>query len=152
VQKLGLRLLSAADLERARIARDLHDDQAQFLATLKVALNVPKAKAKKLIGELECELRARIAALRPVSMGRLSLRRAIGRELERLEAAGVKTKLLTPVWERGLSKPMRQICFQVVREALANVTRHANAANVVVSLQRRKKVLWLEVVNDGVGA
>ncbi len=150
VRKLGLRLLSAADLERARIARDLHDDQAQLVATLKLALSAPKARAAKLITEIERELRARITALRPATLGRLSLRRAIERELERLKAAGIKTKLLSAISERGLSKPMRQICFQVVREALANVARHAAAAEVVVTLKRRNKALWLEIANDGV--
>jgi signal transduction histidine kinase len=150
VRKLGLRLLTTADLERARIARDLHDDQAQLIATLKLVLSAPKIKARKLVAEIERELRARITALRPTFIGRLSLKRAIQREFGRLKAAGIRSRLVSAVAERGLDKPAREICFQVVREALANVARHTTATEVVVTLERRNRVLRLEVANDGV--
>jgi signal transduction histidine kinase len=150
VRRLGLRMLNAADLERARIARELHDDQAQLLAAIKLALGLPKTKAKSLVAQVERELRGRVSALRPLPVGRISLKGAIERELERLRAAGIKAKLLSDVSERALNKTVRHTCFQVVREALANVARHAVATEVTVRMERRDGALVLDVTNDGV--
>ena len=89
VRQLALRMFAAIDEERARIARDLHDDQAQLLAAAKIALDGPPEAARSIFKQVEEELRRKTRELRPTSIGNASLDEAIEREFGRLNRAGV---------------------------------------------------------------
>jgi signal transduction histidine kinase len=150
-QRLALKLYGAVDSERARIARDLHDDQAQLIATAQVALEAPRAKARRLLAELEETLRVRMRELRPATLGAGSLRAALRGELQRLAAAGLKPKLVQLTGVRGLSRPLQNVCWQIVREAVSNIIRHARARRVELSLERAGGRLRLSITDDGRG-
>ena len=70
VRQLALRMFSAIDEERARIARDLHDDQAQLLAAAKIAIDGPPEAARSIFAQVEGELRRKTRELRPVTLGK----------------------------------------------------------------------------------
>ena len=80
VRQLALRMFAAIDEERARIARDLHDDQAQLLAAAKIALDGPPEAARSIFKQVEEELRRKTRELRPATIGSASLDEAIERE------------------------------------------------------------------------
>src|SRR5208337_1863331 len=103
-QSLALRLFGAIDAERARIARDLHDDQAQLLAAARIALGAPREKARRLFRELEERLRAKLRALRPATLGRATLKSALEAEIGRLKEAGIEVRLLRADGARGLER------------------------------------------------
>ncbi len=131
-------MFAAIDEERARIARDLHDDQAQLLAAAKIALDGPPDAARAIFKQVESELRRKTRELRPASIGNGSLDEAIEREFERLNRAGVRAKLVH--LDNGgaaekISRPVQQLCFQIVREALSNVIRHARAKSVQITIE-----------------
>ena len=92
VRQLALRMFAAIDEERAKIARDLHDDQAQLLAAAQIALDGPREAARSIFKQVERELRRKTRELRPAMLGNASLDQAIEREFERLDRAGVKAK------------------------------------------------------------
>ena len=69
VRQLALRMFSAIDEERARIARDLHDDQAQLLAAAKIAIDGPPEAARSIFEQVEGELRRKTRELRPATLG-----------------------------------------------------------------------------------
>lgn len=148
-RNLALRMLRAAEAERARIARDLHDDNAQLLAAARLALRGRRAQAEAVFKRLEAQLRQRVRELRPATLGRASLARAIESELGRLSAAGIKTAFVRGAGLGSITRPIQQVCFQVVREAFTNVLRHARVARVEVQLGRAHGSVRLEVTSRG---
>jgi signal transduction histidine kinase len=150
VQSLALRLFGAIDAERARIARDLHDDQAQLLAAARLALTAPRAKANRIFAEIEQRLRARLRALRPATLGRATLRAALAAEVQRLADAGIEARLEVK-GARRLKRPLQNVCYQVAREAVSNIIRHSGARHVELSLRQLRDRARLSIVDDGRG-
>jgi len=154
VRQLALRMFAAIDEERARIARDLHDDHAQLLAAAKIALDGPPEAARSIFQQVEEELRRKTRELRPATIGDASLDEAIEREFGRLNRAGVKTKFVH-LDNNGpaekISRPVQQLCFQVVREALSNVIRHAQAKSVRITIENSYAAVRVSVSDDGRG-
>ena len=144
----------AAENERARIARDLHDLLGHSLTTITVKAALARrlgpsdpARAVQEIGEVEAlarrslaDVRAAVANYREVTLaGEL----ASGKEL--LRAAGIAADLPTAV---DVVDPRHQELFGwVLREGLTNVVRHAHASSCAVRLSPSS----VEIVDDGVG-
>jgi len=151
VNRLALRMFAAIDEERLKIARDLHDDQAQLLAAARIALEGDRDAARSIFKQVESELRRKTRALRPATLGKLALSMAIEREFERMQAAGLTAKLLAPGNLESISRPVQQLCFQIVREALSNVIRHARANQVEVTIEITVGAIRLTIRDDGHG-
>jgi signal transduction histidine kinase len=151
VQSLALRLYGAIDAERARIARDLHDDQAQLMTAARIAIEAPRPKARRILREIEQTLRTRLRDLRPATIGRATLRASLEGERQRLIDAGLEARLLRIADARALSRPLQNVCWQVAREAVSNIIRHARARHVELSLERAGDCVRLKVVDDGCG-
>jgi signal transduction histidine kinase len=151
VQRLALRMFGAIDDERARIARDLHDDQAQLLTAARLALEGGRDEAREIFRRLERELRDRIHCLRPASLGHAALGRVLRAEAARLKAAGIRARLTGAASAARISRPVQQLCVQVLREALSNVIRHARATEVEIALVRRPGAALLTVSDNGRG-
>lgn len=151
VRQLGLRMLGAVQEERKRIARDLHDDHAQILAAVRLALNAGAERAAPVLAELEATMRRRLRGLRPATLGSQDLKTALKAELGRLAQTGVRARLAWDAGRRRLSRAVEQGCYQVVREALANVARHSGASRVEVRIERQSGLLRLTVSDNGRG-
>jgi len=144
----------AAENERFRIARDLHDLLGHSLTTITVKAGLARqlgeadpARSQQEIAEVEdlarrslADVRAAVANYRDVTLaGEL----ATGREL--LRAAGIAADLPRAV---DAVDPINQELFGwVVREGLTNVVRHAHADSCSVRLSPSA----VEIVDDGVG-
>ncbi|MGH7924720.1 MAG: sensor histidine kinase, partial [Candidatus Binatus sp.] len=151
VRRLALRMYAAVDEERARIARDLHDDQAQLLAAAKIALEGRRDAARAIFKQVEQELRRKTRELRPATIGSASLDEAVEHEFERLNRAGVQAKLIHAGAAEKISRPVEQLCFLVVRETLSNVIRHARAKSVEVMIEKIDASARVSVSDDGRG-
>src|SRR5260370_1916363 len=153
VRQLALRMFTPIDEERARIARDLHGDQAQLLAAAKIALEGGREEARAIFQQIEDELRRRIRELRPATLSRATLDDAIEREIRRLRGAGLDATLVHAGAAHAsvISRPVQQLCFQVVREALSNVIRHARAKSVEVLVERTPEAARISISDDGRG-
>jgi two-component system sensor histidine kinase UhpB len=144
-------MFAAVDDERARIARELHDDQAQLLAAAKIALEGRGEAARAIFTQVEHELRRKTRALRPATIGNASLVEAIEHESARLSVIGVKAKLTHAGAAEKISRPVQQLCFQVVREMLSNVILHARAKSVQIMIERIDAAARVSVIDDGCG-
>ncbi|WP_406641590.1 sensor histidine kinase [Amycolatopsis sp. WGS_07] len=142
----------AADAERSRISRDLHDLLGHSLTAITVKSNLARRLAAKgdervvdEIGEVEqlsrqalADVRAAVSGYRDVTLaGEL----ARGREL--LRAAGISADLPT-----AADGPHQELFGWVVREGLTNVVRHSRATSCAVTVSANA----VEVRDDGVGA
>jgi signal transduction histidine kinase len=151
VRNLGLRMYAAAETERARIARDLHDHQAQLMAAARIALEAGPDEARAIFKQIEEALRLRVRELRPASLGKTLLADALRYELRRLAEADIKGRLLHPDQMNRLTRPLQELCYQVAREALSNVVRHAGATRVTVEVLKQGGSVRLAIRDNGHG-
>jgi signal transduction histidine kinase len=151
VGRLALRMYAAIDDERARIARDLHDDQAQLLAAAQIALEGGGDEAREIFRQIANELRARIRGLKPPALERITLAEALEAELERMRGQGIDGHLLRGKGAARISAPVQRLCWQVAREALANVARHSGANSVEVEIGRDERYSRVTVRDNGRG-
>jgi signal transduction histidine kinase len=155
------RIVQAADDERRRLERDLHDGAQQRLVSLALNLRLAGAKldsdpaeARELLdetarelGEATTELRELARGLHPAVLSDRGLRPA----LEALAGrAPVPVELGEPPAER-LPAAVESASYFVVAEALTNVARYSGASRAQVSVSRSDGQVEVEVSDDGVG-
>jgi signal transduction histidine kinase len=156
--------ITAADAERARWARELHDQTLQALGGLRVMLASAQRSNPALAGEpaishaiedIELEtdnLRAIITDLRPAVLDDLGVAPAIEALLERRRAAGIDIASDLEMQSlEGLEPALETTIYRVVQEALTNVAKHAEAAAVHVMVGAADTDLVVEVQDDGSG-
>jgi PAS domain S-box-containing protein len=152
--------------ERTRIARELHDELAQWLTALKmdaswIASRLPReheqlvAKAERMKGVVDNTVAAmrRIAAdLRPVMLDDLGLVPAIESLLyDHSDRTGIAVTLTGGVGDAELKEPYATAVYRMVQEALTNVARHSRASAVEVHVEARNEQLFVRVKDDGQG-
>jgi two-component system, NarL family, sensor histidine kinase DevS len=159
--------IAAADAERARWARELHDETLQALGGLRVLLAASvgrgdegtKDKAmREAIQDIEVEianLREIISDLRPSLLDDLGLVPAIEALVERRDGETLRTEahLALPGGGKvsGLSPELETTVYRLIQEALTNVVKHAGASCARVSAGIEGGELLVEVVDDGRG-
>jgi PAS domain S-box-containing protein len=159
---LSGRLIHAQEAERARLARELHDDITQRLARLAIDAG-RAAMADTANGELIRDVRDGLIRLsedvhslsyqlHPALLEDLGLADALKAECERFaqqELIPIKSSVETI--PRGIPFDTGLCLFRVTQEALRNVARHARARAAAVSLRSAKGGLELAVTDSGVG-
>ena len=153
-------VVDAADAERRRLERDLHDGTQQRLVSLAMRLGMARAErpdeaqAHLVIAEAHEEAKAALAELRHLVRG---LHPAV-LEDRGLDAAlsGVVARLPIPVRltvdvQRRPSPTIEAVAYFVVSEGLANIAKHAQASQAEVFVQRTNGRLHIIVSDDGVG-
>ncbi|MGY4928260.1 sensor histidine kinase [Streptomyces sp. 900105755] len=154
-------VLDAADAERRRIERDLHDGAQQRLVALAVNLGLARLTlgdlpedARKVIDEAHREAKEAIAELNNLVRG---LHPAV-LEDRGLDAAlsGVAARLPIPVrvtvdLPQRPSPTVEAVAYFVVSEALTNVVKHARATRADVTVERIGETLLVIVADDGAG-
>jgi signal transduction histidine kinase len=156
----------AVESERSRISRDLHDGILQTLLSLKIQLDVLKKKLpqtpekasaelgnlQKLVQQESEELRRIVTDLRPLRVESADLRELMTGFAERFRNEyGLAVELF--IEDRNLRVPDR-VCrelFQIYRESLHNVKKHANASHVVVKLGQDESKVYLVIDDNGLG-
>ncbi len=153
-------VVDAADAERRRLERDLHDGTQQRLVSLAMRLGMARAerpdaaKAQQVIAEAHEEAKAALLELRHLVRG---LHPAV-LEDRGLDAAlsGVAARLPIPVRltvdvSRRPPPTIEAVAYFVVSEGLTNITKHAQASQAEVFVQRTSDRLHIIVSDDGVG-
>jgi PAS domain S-box-containing protein len=163
---LAARLEAAREAERARIAREIHDELGQALTALKIDLLWLKKRIPESSPELVHKLDGmaaimdstaqgiqQVAAeLRPSVLDELGLRAAI--EWEAREFAtrtGIECRVELPKEQPRLDPSRATAVFRIFQEALTNVARHAAATHVRVRLGVTPKAVELTVQDNGRG-
>lgn len=166
LRQLSHRLLRVQDEERRRVGTELHDSVAQYLAMLKVGLEMlrsdnPPAHAAghQLVTDCVCLLEHSVARLRSVSywlyppmMEEAGLQTAIRWYLETFTGAtGIKVTLDAPPDILRLPRDLELTLFRVLQESLANVQRHSGSDSAVVLLRVEDRQVCLQVRDSGKG-
>lgn len=169
VQRRILRLehQRAMAQERARLARELHDDLGTALTGLALEMDVMQRAAGPAPGlsarlrssagrarELARHMREVVWAVSPACDNIPSLAKFLEQHAVLfVQAAGLKCRLELPenLPERPLSSSVRHELALSVREALNNVVRHARASEVILSLQLDAHALTIRIGDNGIG-
>ena len=155
------RIVEAADEERRRIERNLHDGTQQRLVSISMALGLAEAKlesdpagAGAVFGEARQGLSAALEELRELSHGihpGILTERGLVAALDELALrAAIPVELAVDSGD-GLPEQVEAAAYFVVSETLANVAKHAHATSARVHVQRVGGKVVIEVADDGIG-
>lgn len=158
---------AAVDVERQRLARDLHDSVTQSLYSLTLLANGwgTMAQNNKLtdipgsfrqlveVGQQALkEMRLLIHQLRPPILEEAGLTGALRQRLEAVERrVDIKTRLHADGDVDALPLDTQEQLFQIAQEALNNSLRHAEASQVLIEISLEKNVVVMAIEDDGMG-
>jgi len=167
LRALSAQLAEIAEAERRRLVRELHDQVGQRLTALGINLNIIRTQMPQETGDAirsriddslslveqttEC-IRGVMAELRPPVLddyGLVAALRWYGEQFARRTGIAVAVQGEEPV--PRLAARVETALFHIAQEALTNVAKHAQARNVVVTVQMHDDILRLVVADDGIG-
>ncbi len=164
LQVLSRRLIDIQEMERGRIARELHDEIGQALTAVKLNLQrIQRTSAKSsvsrsvsegimIVDSAVDEVRNLALDLRPSLLDDLGLVAALRWYTSRqAERAGIEVTFSADSLTMRPPSDVETACFRVAQEAFTNVVRHAKARGVTVALRWRDEHLELTVGDDGSG-
>ena len=163
---LSAELVAAQELERQRIARELHDSVGQALGGLKFGLESCEAQLgqgeplahslRQLAGRMQEvieEVRRISMNLRPSTLDDLGILPTLGWFMREFSAIyrQVELRTLVDVDEEQIAAPLKTAIYRIVQEAFNNVVTHSRARRVSLVLRRRERRLELQIQDDGAG-
>ena len=163
VRQSRARLVEAADSERQRVERDLHDGAQQQLVTLLLSLQDTKTEAMRhsdfetatLVDANIAELRQALDELRELARGihptiltQAGLVPAIRSLTERCP---IPVEITGDLGDARLAPPLEAALYFVVSEAITNAVKYSKGRRMCVSLDRSSGLAIVEVSDDGVG-
>lgn len=160
------RTVNAQELERKRIARELHDETGQTLTALGLGLHgmaetIPKnpLKAVQQAGQLQslatnglANLQSLVSGLHPPQLDELGFVAAVrgySQELTRL--SDIRIMISGSVNESAMPEEVQLTMFRIAQEAINNAIRHADAHQVKVIISDDDPEIRLVIVDDGQG-
>jgi signal transduction histidine kinase len=153
--------VSAADLERRRLERNLHDGAQQHLVSLSVSLRLARERldhdpgaTRELLARAADELSVALEELRELARG---LHPAVLTErglAAAVEALGYRAPFPVEIVEMPpdrLAEPIEAAAYYLISEALTNIAKHAQATNARIRVSLRGASVVVQVDDDGVG-
>jgi signal transduction histidine kinase len=158
------RVVAAQELERTRLARELHDETGQALTSILLGLKSLEqavesdegrtgvASLRELVVSTLQDVRRLAVELRPSALDDFGLEPALERlvDTHRQHATG-PIHLEIQLGEERLPSEVETTLYRIVQEALTNVARHAQATGVSILLRRRPSSVAMVVEDDGGG-
>ena len=163
-ERLLRRAIDASEMERRRIAQDLHDGVVQDLAGVSYSLAAAGARngdqegaERELLRDSSARLRQSVRDLRgllveiyPADLHRAGLGAALSDVVAGIDARGIRTELEVPP-DLDLPEHLETLFFRVAQESIRNVVAHAEANTVRICAERHNGVATLVVEDDGRG-
>jgi len=161
--------LAAAEGERRRWARELHDETLQSLSALRIGLSTagrsdrPEALGQAVrvavdhLEEAIANLRGLITDLRPAALDELGVKAALEGLAERVARHGVEVDVSVELaYEQGNGATrhlpeLETAIYRIVQEALTNASKHGHARRAVVEIHEEAAIVHLSVRDDGRG-
>jgi len=164
LQQLSSQVLTAHEVERKRIARELHDDTAQALTSILVRLRLLERSTedeavrrnaeelRELTASALASVRRMAVDLRPAALDDLGLVPALHAYAEKYGQSW-PVKVTVRAWgiRRRLPPNVELVFYRVAQEALTNVAKHSSAGTAELAIARRSNTLTMTIKDDGVG-
>jgi len=152
--------------ERQRLSRELHDSVTQSLYGISLYTQAAAGKisneqfdqARQYLEDIQntaqeslADMRLLIYELRPPILEKEGLVAALHNRLIAVEGrAKIKSSIMSNLTER-LPPSLEEGLYQLAREALNNIIKHAHAENVQIRIQKEAKSISMEISDDGIG-
>jgi signal transduction histidine kinase len=166
LRELSGRLLQMQDDERRHLGRELHDSVGQYLAVLKMGLEVLKAEKSsarapaeqqfseclRLVDQSITEVRTMSYLLYPPMLEEMGLEMAIGWYLEGFaKRSGVRTAFEMPQPVGRVHRDAELAIFRILQESLTNIHRHSGSSTAQVRLIKTDREVTIEIHDQGTG-
>ena len=163
IRNLGGRLLDAQDVERAHVARELHDDIGQQMVLLQIDLHtLMKTCDEMSLRDAVSDVATRATAigasvhdlsrrLHPAHLRLVGLTGALGTLVRQLSANKVSVVFSQEAVPASLSEDITVCLYRVAQEALNNAIKHGRADKISVSLRGTRGGLHMSINDNGVG-
>jgi signal transduction histidine kinase len=161
LQESRARIVQAADAERKRLERNLHDGAQQRLVSVALALRVAGSRVeadpqstRALLATATEELSLAMEELRELARGlhpAILTQRGLAPAVRLLAGRAAVPVAVGDLHEERLAEPVEAAAYYVVAEALTNVARYARAGEARVSVTLADGCAVVEVGDDGVG-
>jgi signal transduction histidine kinase len=158
------RVVQGQELERQRLARELHDETGQALTSILLGLKTVEeaskdntarsavANVRKLVVETLQDVRRLAVELRPKALDDFGLVAALERLVQTFaEATGINVHLEAQLGTQRLPEEVETTLYRIAQEALTNIVKHAQAGNVSILLVRRDTAVAIVIEDDGRG-
>ena len=158
------RVVQAQELERQRLARELHDETGQALTSILLGLKpleealadhparADLARLREQVVSALQDVRRLAVELRPAVLDDFGLVPALERLTDAFaEQSDVRVDFHSALGEKRLPSEVETTLYRVVQESLTNIVKHANAQHVSVSLARRATTAAAVIEDDGDG-
>ena len=155
------RIVTAADTERRRLERNLHDGAQQRLVSLLLSARLAQAKldadpasARAALAEMGEELALALEELRELARGlhpAVLTDRGLRAAVEMLAGRVPVPVEIADIADERLPEPVEAAAYYLIAEALTNVAKYAQASTVRVEVAAGEASVVVEVTDDGVG-
>lgn len=162
----GIKILENQELERKRIAREIHDGPAQYIANAmmridfcKVVLRKDLEKGIKELDDLKSnvrtalkEVRGIIYDLRPLSLEEHGLNNSI-KEMKNIISSenDIKINLFIEESEVKVENIIQIAVYRIIQEILHNIKKHSNSKNAEIRINYTKEYIFIYIQDDGRG-
>lgn len=166
LRHLSHQLLTAQEVERRKISRDLHDVISQTLTSIQVSLvslkSTPHLSADQLEAKITANLYLLESSLEIVHRFACDLRTTVLDDLGLIPAlksllkahnasTGIRGSLTVSAEVEKADSALLTVLYRVAQEALNNVARHAHASHVSLTIQYNESLVSMEITDDGEG-
>lgn len=163
---MGIKILEAQENERGRIARDIHDGPAQYLANTIMRMDFCKMiltkDLYKGIRELEDlkenvkmalkEVRGILFDLRPLYLSDLTLKEAVGDLVEDLkDEKNIDCTLYMKDGTSELDTMVQIAVYRIIQEITTNIKKHSKATTASIRIEIGKEYVYFMVSDNGIG-
>jgi signal transduction histidine kinase len=158
------RVVSGQEIERQRLARELHDETGQALTSILLGLKAVEeapspeemrsavASLRELVVATLQDVRRLAVELRPKALDDFGLVPALERLVNLFsESTGIAVELEATLGDRRLPAEVETTLYRIVQEALTNIVKHAHARKVSILLVRRADNATVVIEDDGEG-
>jgi signal transduction histidine kinase len=154
------RVVAGQEVERRRLARELHDETGQALTSILLGLRaledantgIDVDELRELVVATLQDVRRLAVQLRPKALDDFGLVAALERLAQTFsESSGIRVELVARVGDDRLPTEVETTVYRIVQEALTNVVKHAEASAVSILLVRRDGIVTAVVEDDGSG-
>lgn len=151
-------LIEGEEIERKRIARDLHDGLGSMLSGLKMHLNLADSKDKEssanineMLNDSIKELRNISQNLMPESLMKLGLHHALKDLCASHSTSETVIELQYLIKKATVPQHFKMTIFRIIQELLNNALKYAKASQILVSCSQNKDVYYITVEDNGIG-
>jgi signal transduction histidine kinase len=158
------RVVSGQELERRRLARELHDETGQALTSILLGLRAVEEAGSPdemrtaasslrelVVGTLQ-DVRRLAVQLRPKALDDFGLVAAVERLVQTFsEATAIRVELEAQLGSERLPAEVETTLYRIIQEALTNIVKHAEASSVSILLVRSSATATVVIEDDGQG-